>query len=338
MIKVTTKEELLYFMQCGMMRLSMNDLRFVHNMHMISCIRDKALTSNQVKLFNILTKKYKKQLDKHKISQGMIEHMRWNTKIVSSDPEFTNAHITIENNQIYFRAPFNKNFLIALRKDNLVNTFIWNKELKRYESPFSTHALKLIVSISQDIYKTVTHCEVTKQLLNTVNQYEALYWDPTLIPFDNRYIIAASNSSLDEAIKDVELSKDIKCISQLSEYGITIDPSIIANIGKLKFASEYEPTIDFVDFDLVGLWLKELECNTVYYSGTARKNFMYITETVDRILNNLKIKLKLYSNNLDIPKSNYNVLLVLTSNTQTIYNHQFNKIIKMKNSTPISIK
>lgn len=336
MIKVTTKEELLYFMQCGMMRLSMNDLRFVHNMHMISCIRDKALTTNQVKLFDILTKKYKKQLDKHKISQGMIEHMRWNTKIISSDPEFTNAHITIENNHIYFRAPFNKNFLIALRKDNLVNTFIWNNDLKRYESPFSTHALKLIVSISDGIYKTVTHCEVTKQLLNTVSQYAALYWDPTLITFNNRYIIAASNSSLDEAIKDVELSNDIKCLALLTEHGVKIDSNIINDSEKLKFASDYEPTIDFINFDLVGQWLYELGCNTVYYYGTARKNFMYITETVDRVLSNLKIKLKVYSNNIEIPKSEYAILLAY--NTPTLFNHQFKKIIKMKNSTPITIK
>jgi hydrogenase maturation factor HypE len=179
---------------------------------------------------------------------------------------------------------------------------------------------------------------VTKNLLNTVNQYEALYWDPTLIPFNDRYIIAASNSFLDEAIKDVELSKDIKCISQLAEYGIKIDPSIIANIGKLKFASEYESTIDFVDFDLVGQWLKELECDAVYYAGTANKRFMYITETIDRILSNLKIKLKLYSANSEVSKSK-SVLLLLASNSPTMYyTHQFKKIIKMKNSTPITIK
>lgn len=337
MLKVTTKEELLYFMQCGMMRLSINDLRFVHNMHMISCIRDKALTSNQVELFGILTKKYKKQLDKHKISQAMIENMPWSTKIVESDPEFTNAHITIVDNHIYFRAPFNKSFLIGLRKDNLVNTFIWNKELKRYESKFSTHALKLITSIAQDHYKFITHCEVTKKLLNIVNHYDALYWEPTLIPFNEQYIIAASNSFLDEAIKDIELSTNIKSISRLAEHGIKIDSSII-NDGKLKFASEFEPIIDFVNFDLVAQWLKELECDTVYYSSNARKNFMYVTENVDRILSNLKIKLKVYSNNLEIPKSKYNVLLVLTTNAPTIYNCQFNKIIKMKNSTPISIK
>jgi hypothetical protein len=65
---------------------------------------------------------------------------------------------------------------------------------------------------------------------------------------------------------------------------------------------------------------------------------MYVTENIDRILSNLKIKLKVYSNNLEIPKSKYNVLLVLTTNAPTIYNCQFNKIIKMKNSTPISIK
>ena len=336
MIKVTTKEELLYFMQCGMMRLSMNDLRFVHNMHMISCIRDKALTSNQVKLFNLLTKKYKKQLDKHKITQGMIEHMPWATKIISSTPEFTNAHVTIENNQIYFRAPFNKHFLVGLRKDNLVNTFVWNKDLKRYESPFSTHALKLIVSISQEHYKSITHCEVTNNLLNTVKQYDAPYWEPTLVPYNDRHIIAASNSFLDAAIKDVELSNDIKCLSQLTEHGVKIDSNIIGGNEKLKFASEYEPTIDFINFDLVGQWLHELGCTTVYYAGTARKNFMYVTETVDRILSNLNIKLKIYSNTLDIPKSEYNVLLAY--NTPTIINQQFRKIIRMKNSTPITIK
>jgi len=338
MIKVTTKEELLYFMQCGMMRLSMNDLRFVHNMHMISCIRDKALTSNQVKLFNLLTKKYKKQLDKHKITQGMIEHMPWATKIISSTPEFTNAQITIENNHIYFRAPFNKHFLVGLRKDNLVNTFVWNKDLKRYESPFSTHALKVIVSVSQEHYKAITHCEVTNNLLNTVKQYDASYWEPTLVPFNDRYIIAASNSFLDEAIKDIELSNDIKCLSQLTELGVKIDNKIINGNEKLKFASEYEPTIDFINFDLVGQWLQELECDTVYYAGTANKNFMYITETIDRILRNLNIQLRLYSANSERSKSK-SVLLILSSNSPTmLYNYQFRKIIRMKNSTPITIK
>jgi len=307
-------------------------------MHMISCIRDKALTSNQVKLFNLLTKKYKKQLDKHKITQGMIEHMPWATKIIPSTPEFTNAQIKIENNHIYFRAPFNKHFLVGLRKDNLVNTFVWNKDLKRYESPFSTHALKVIVSVSQEHYKAITHCEVTNNLLNTVKQYNAPYWEPTLVPYNDRYIIAASNSFLDEAIKDIELSNDVKCLSKLTEHGVKIDSNIINGNEKLKFASEYEPTIDFVNFDLIGQWLYELRCTTVYYTGTARKNFMYITETVDRVLSNLNIKLKGYSTNLEMLKSEYTVLLAWGHNTPTIYNHQFNKIIKMKNSTPITIK
>ena len=337
MIELKTREHLVYFMQCGVLRLGRNDLKFVQNIN-TNIVQNKPVTSNQVKLFNKLVDKYSRQLKAHGINEDKVNKLDWQCKVISSEPFFTDATISLKDGNIYLRSPYNRNFINAVRNDSN-STFIWNKLTKRYESVFSTVALKFIVNHTHKFYKDVNYCPYTTELLNKICKYnEEDIWEPTLIKINNNYYIASINESLSDAVKHIPLSNDIRSLDELSRHGVKVHKSVINNDKRLEFLSNYKVTVELSDIEDVVSWLAELNCSTVYFSGTIKlKNeFFEKFKTQNVFSMNKFIKDKTV-----VPSSdkNYSVLIKLSGYFPSSM-HQIDvmKIIEIKNSEPIDIK
>lgn len=342
MFKLQSKDHLVYFMQCGLVRLSKNDLKFIQNIHLLIA-QGNPITTNQVRLFEKLVLKYNRQLNKQGIIESVTQGLQWNCKIVPSEPIFTDTFISVDDQKIYIKTPYNKNFIKAFREAKL-NTYKWNKEHKRYESDFSTVSLKLAIDTTHKFFTEINYCPVTVELLNTVCNYnENDIWEPTLVRKNNNLYVLAINEYLYEAIKDIPLTTTTHTLDLLSRYGIKVDQSVTKNNKKLEFMSSFAVTKDISELDDIVEWLVELKCTDVYFSGVGALTNKAKSELIDR-LKKLLIRTQPNSD-ADISKTenSYGVVFQLgtmsSSTMMSVYNKNYiMKIIHLKNSTPVEIK
>jgi hypothetical protein len=335
-------EHLLHFMQCGMMRLSKFDLQFVQNIQLI-VIQNKPLTQNQVNLFKKLVFKYNRQFHKHGINDDILASLEWKCNIIPSEPAYTHAHISIQDGHIYLKSPFNKKFIKEFREYKN-NTFLWHKEKRRYESLYSTSALKHVVDTTHKFYSDINYCPVVSELLNSMCDYaDEDIWDPTLICKNGFHYLVAINENLYNAIKDIPLSNDFKTLDILSRYGIKIHDSIIKGNEKLEFASSYTVVKSIKDLESIVDYLKELGCDAAFFSGTGALTISLKRE-LDKLLHEENIAVinrpeffvkqddrKQYSN------YKYAVMFQLGSTllSHALLEKEIHKIICLKNPTPI---
>jgi hypothetical protein len=338
MIPVTTKEHLIYFMQCGVMRLGKYDLRFVQNLHLLT-VQNKTITTNQVALVDKLVDKYKRQLHKQGITSDQLASLKWESAIVNSDPQFTEAYVTITNDTITFKSPFNKKFIDNFRKVEH-NTFAWIKDNKIYESPYSTEALKTLLTVANAHYPVVNYCPVVSNLLNSVDKYSAKYWNPTLIKCNDIYLIAGINERLDDAIKDMPLSNNPCSLSILASYGVSIDERIIDNDPLLEFASSFISEVDYKDVDNIVQYLLAIKCDSVTIVGQAGMTLHYRKILAEKIKNS-GIHLDDDKNGMVLEArlegKKIPVVISLSSNLNWPAPN-FKKIVRMRNSLPVVIK
>ncbi len=319
-------------MQCGMMRLSRYDLKFLQNL-MTMTNQNKSLTTNQIELFEKLVKKYNRQLLKHGLNSVKLSTLLWETSIIASDSQFTEAYITIDQDTIIFRSPFNKKFLNKFSKIE-INTFKWSKEEKIYKSPYSAYALKFLLNIANEFYPKLNFCKVTAEKIDDFNKYSAGYWNPTLVKVNDYYLIAATNQYIDNALKNITLSSDPKCMSLLTWYGINIDSKIVNDDPLLDFSSKYKVEVDIKNIKLFVNYLKHIGCNHVTVYGPGASN---IREKLKKENNDLNVDIHLFTNqSVEVKDS----ILVITrtlpvEGSPIIYQGDWIKIVSLKNSLAI---
>lgn len=345
---LTTREHLLHFMQ--RLALSVYDSRFIQNMLNLLA-QHKPLTSNQVALVEKMIVKYKRQLATNwLITSDIVETLIWTTPIVTSDPLLTGAFISIQDSTIIFKAPFNKKFISDNSPQDQVNPFIWDKILKLYKAPFSTHALKLIVNRATKHYPVVNYCPLITELIARLQPYaNVTCWTPTLVRINDRLLVAATNVHLDKAIAHIQLAADVKTLALLSEYGVSIDHSVTKYDSRLVFASNYLSEIDITNLDVAIDWLVELGCDCVYFVGQGSLQLQNKKEMHSKLLaagifyRNFKHPYSISRNDLQRADSSiqfkYPVILTFINVSPGDYQHSSaKKIIKVTNSLPIEIK
>lgn len=327
----TSKDQLANYMIAGHLHLSKKDYGFFNNIK-ITVHDKKPVTSNQDQLFNKLLSKYQRQL--HKLNHNVKElvDLPWKVGVVESKQEYLDAHISIQNNTITIRSPFNNRFIQTFRKVHL-NKFQWNKVKRVYEAPYSTYQLKIANKAVNDCYESVTYCEQVKEILNQIDEYKVIkHWVPTLVKTQNNFYISAINNSLHEAIKDIELNDDPKTFYVLSQYGVEIDDALLETKFD-KFASNYLPEIDSVDIAELAKWLHLLKVECVFTS----RDVVYNKE----LSNDLKFELQKYGIACKPAKDNKDdrgVLLKTHSSWSSFTNYSFYyKIIQFTNSRPVKI-
>lgn len=338
MADLRSKEDILYFMKRGVLRISRSDLRFISNLETIITTK-RYVTSNQANLLNKIILKYERQLARHEMYATKLTELPWNTEVLESAHSYTDAFIVIENDKIYFRSPYNKQFINDF-KSKISGLMIWNLELKRYEGDYSTSALKVIASMAPQYFNIVNHCEETKRLLESVKFYEnTLYWDPTLISVNGMLIIAGINTHVADAIKDIELKTDMKTLAILSNYGVKIHPSLLKDEAKI-FASSYSPIVEIADISDLVVWLKELDCDYVYLSGGNSLSRMIKVMISELNSKNIPHSIVTYREKpVDVSQFKFPVLVRFTrTGNIDVEPKRIAKIITMVNSEPIDIK
>lgn len=328
MVELKSIEQLLYFMK-GHIHLSRYDEKFIENVSTLIKV-----TTNQVVLLHTLILKYRRQFVKHELDVDKLVNLPWNITVIESSPQFTDGYITIENNLISFRSPFNKNFISEFRKQE-INPFLWDKDRRIYEAPYGTNALKLLVNIAAKYYKNIHFCPITSSLLDSVKEYfDVKYWNPTLVNINGMLMIAAANEPLMNALSNIELNTDPRTLSILSWYGVNISDDITKDNSKLQFAGSYHANVEITNYYDLVQWLKELQCDCVKMSSVNvsmghRSNLVKELEA-----NNIPI-----DNSSDDTKYKFPVEIRFRHtaiNTNTTRN--IRKIIQMVNSEAITVK
>ena len=333
MVELKSIEQLLYFMK-GHIQLSRYDEKFIDTITTLTTV-----TTNQVILFHRLIFKYRRQFSKHELFVEKLVDLPWNVTVVESSPQFTDGHVSIVDDVIYFRCPFNRNFIDEFRKVEL-NSFTWNKTKRYYESVYNVHSLKILISTARKFFQNVNLCSVTQSLLNDVDNYKDIkYWQPTLVKCNNQLFVLATNSALDEALGDLKLSTDTNTLMTLSKHGVTIDESFYTNDKKLKFVSEYTTTVDQNDLPNLVEWLKEINCDMVYLSGVHSVNL-----AKRKLITELNIHDVQYCDiNTTVPSASKThkcpVFVKFRKHPEGTFDHlRVAKVVTIVNSNPIEVK
>ena len=290
-----TLEEVASWMSINI-RLSRYDQQFVDNLTSYSMIHNR-ITTNQDSLFRKIAKKYNRQFLHQKKNIDEWLTLPWQSPIVPSAPEYTNASIQIVDDKIIFRAPYKKEFLSALKKEPIY-TLEWVKENREYQMKYGHTILKKLVYLSADHFDVVNYCHITLDIINSLGEYEdAKYWSPTLKYNDGLYYIAALNEALYEHTKNIPFSDDLKTISTLASYGIKMDQSVIDHLCinedplKVKFAASHQVEFEIRDIATALFWLYEFGCDAVCEPRTFMKNNVILKDVYKQILNEAKIAL-----------------------------------------------
>lgn len=313
---LTTKENVIIYLNSGVMRLSKTDLHFVSNLYYIITFGSKKLTKNQENLLNFIIEKYKKQLNKNQLNyMDLIKLPFAYTQIIPSSNEFTQTYIKVIDNKIFFRNPFNKKFLEYFRKQKH-NYFIWDKENKLYISDFSTHSFKFICSVAKKFYSDVKLCEVSLKLLDDINHKSSYTYDPTLYKTGTHYYIAACNQPLYLATKNLELKLDMLTAKTLGEYGIKIHESLMNE--ELRFANSFNYECHINNYDKIIDWLIKINCDVIFFSKSFYKVIEKNIINTELQKNSVAIKTLSEYRYSDITLAhNYNYPVLLQFHTQS---------------------
>ena len=238
MAEIQSIEQLLYFMK-GHIHLSRYDEKFIDNIATLTTV-----TTNQVVLFHTLIHKYQRQFAKHEMFVDKLVNLPWNVNVVESSPQYTEGYLSIIDDYIYFRCPFNRNFIDEFRKLSL-NSFTWDKQKRQYHAPYNIYSLKILLDTAYKFFPSIHFCEVSQKMIDEVKIYEdAIYWQPTLVRRNGNLYILASNSALDDALGDTVLVDNVDTYHKLSRYGVSIGPDIHMDDPKLKFICESVTTVE----------------------------------------------------------------------------------------------
>lgn len=338
MAELKSKEDILYFMKSGILRISRSDLRFIANLQTIANTK-KYVTTNQSNLLNRIILKYERQLAKHEMFAEKLTQLPWNVEVLESANSYTDAFIVIEHSKIYFRSPYNKHFINDF-KNQAGGLLTWNLELKRYEGDYSTTSLKFIVELSAKYFTTVNHCEETKRLLNKITEYDnSLHWDPILVSVNGNLVISACNAHLADALKHIELNTDMKTLAALASYGVKIHQSLIPTDAEV-FAATYAPLVEISDTTNLAVWLKELGCDYVYLSGGNSLSRIIKSMTTELNSKNIMYSVVTYREKPTDPSQFKFPVIIRFTRTGNIdvEPKRIAKLITMVNSEPIDIK
>jgi hypothetical protein len=336
MVELKTAEHIAHFM-VGNISLSRFDKKFVESLQVL-----KQVTTNQVELFYRIIYKYRRQLSKHELDADTLIHLPWTIKVIESAPLYTDGHVSIVDNQIIFKCPYNKNFIDAFRKQD-TNTFVWDKEHRQYSAEYSTHALKLLVNSATKIFKVVHYCSITSDLLDQLKEYETCkYWKPTLTRINGNLYIVSTTEQLDEALGDTVLDTEPSTIAKLTYYGIHIDESIYdSNDARQTFISNRICEMEVNDVLNIVPWLVEIGCDYVVFTGNkiladVRKNLKQQLIDANIIVDSDAT----WSNKIKTDSSKFKFPVAIRFRSAAGYEEPIKvaKVVQLVNSQPIDIK
>lgn len=334
------KEHLLHFFLQGKISLSQYDYKFmvnlqtmIHNSHRV--------TSNQAELFDKLISKYAKQLTKAELVKEELKVLPWKAMVVQSTPEYTGANISLFEDIITLRVPFNKAFIAAFRAID-DNPFEWIKEEKLYRAPFSTVAFKLLYNALPKFFTITNYCETLNSILEDLKQYEGLMWEPTLIRINDRIVLGAVTPIVAELISQIDLTMTADNLYKLASYQFAVHPDFYGDDPMLKFAYEYQTEVDIDNLVQVAKWMRTLKVQRVLLDITLSMDKKLRSEIEAALTGMSVVPTSSYVSPRDHPNPPSSFLLQthshLNNRLNTYVNPNIDKIVVLKNSRPVEVK
>ena len=337
---VTTAEHLIYYMKHNL-RLSRYDSKFLENIEQIAH-NGNNITSNQVSLFQKIIGTYAKQFAIKGMYIDELVKLPWETVIVPSNAEYVDTFITIDNNSIRCKAPYNRGFIQTVTKSDGHN-FVWDTAGKAYVATFGTRNLKFVITATKKHFNNIHHCPVTTDLLNSIYEYEDIkHWAPTLLNNNGKLFLAALTLPLAEAISHIELNLQPRTLAELVSYGITIDESVKAMLtSELElFAAQFNPIVELGKVVDIVPWLQELGCECVYFSGASI--FLASKVLLRKQLNIANISCYDANDIEQMPDAStfkFSVVIRFRTVIDAAYEpYRVTKIIKLVDSRPVTIR
>lgn len=330
-MQIISKEDLLNYMRSGSIHISKKDYGFYNNLYYL--VKDRrGITSNQSKLFDKLIVKYKRQLKNNGLDHNILLNTKWTTEVIETKPEFLEAWITLCDDILTVRCPFNSKFIKDIRNVEVVD-FLWSKEDRVYKTEFSTIALKKAYEILQKHFTTIKFSEDITKLMNQLACYSSVkYWNPTYVKINKNYYIVATNQFVHKELSNISFDDSLATLNTLALAGVTIDNSVLGEDKSKRFASTFFSEFDIQEFYDVCKWLQLLKVDTVIASRDVIHN--------KPLLQEIKTKLKEHDINLvtDTNQNGKNKVLLRTFRYSQTNLQDITKVILLLNSRPILLK
>lgn len=341
----TTKDQLVYYMLANI-SLSTYDKRFLTNIQTINLGKHKPVTTNQSDLLDTITVRYSRQLAKKELDASVLIGLSWSIKPVPSSPVFTEAHITIKDNNILLQSPYKNSFVREYTENKYP---AWDKVNRSWVCPLSEETLRDTVNTTARHYEKVNYSDEVQQVIDTMRLYHDIkYWNPTLVEVNGTLYIAAINSSLHEAINHIELKADLATIARLVHYGITISNEIKytlihrgVNPKHLEFASSRSLRVEY-DASLLLSLIVPIQPDFVLMNEWFGVNKDF-TDTLKKGLAEANIKYQILDRRSDIGVSLRDFSLPIILSSWSVVSASgiaamSAKTINLVNSNPIKIK
>ena len=340
-IKPNTKEQLVDYLTKHI-SLGTYDKRFLTNLIHLNFVTKNPVTTNQSALLDVIVKRYHRQLAKKEIDSNEMINLSWTLPPIPSLPTYTEAHISIEDDEILLRSPYKNTFLKDIKS---MDYGIWNRDTKTWSFPMSESILKDVINLTNKHYDAVNYCNIIKEVVDILYPYEELkYWNPTLVKTNDRLYVVACNEALMDSVKHIPLTLDIKNLARLSFMGIAVSEDIKESLTETeRLGLEYTVNIDKNDIAGIVNYLEMIDSDYVIVSDRYRhdKEFaLHIANTLKA--NNIKHKLAsriVIHNELPNDFRKYELPVILNLGFISVgSNKHLAKTICIVNNNPIEYK
>lgn len=333
-LKPTTKEQLIHYL-ISHISLGTYDKKFLSNIYETN----KPLTTNQNELLDKIVLRYTKQFAKKELVSSELISLPWTRPLVTSSPQYTEAHISTNDENICIRTPYKKDYILKLKDSKY--PIVWDREDRAWYTDYCAVTLKYVIEQTENYFSAVNYSEDIKVLIDYLAEFEnCKYWDPTLTYINGRCYLVASNQHLHDAVYELLESITPHTLSKLVRCGIKIDDSVINNLPHDKelvsFAIETQPTLESDDIVTLVEYLVKIECDLIVVSNSAYFS-KFITTELSNMLVETNIRLMIVERYQVYPIeeiNKYNCTVFLTNNmrTDSITNIFTDKIVHLVNS------
>jgi len=333
------KEEVLSYLTKGYIHVSKKDYLFFHNLQKF-IEQGKNITTRQNELFDKLLSKYQRQFKKQNLDGTYLKKLNWKTKVVPTDPLLLIPTISLIENFIVIKAPYNKKFASSFSYKRLVfNNFKWDKINKKYFAEFNTVNLKLAYSKVKECFKEFKLCPNLQDIVNELNDYSTKVWQPTLMKNCDHLYVSAINEYLYDALTDVNFEFNLASIYEITKFGVKVDSKILNNEILTKFLNNHEVILNFIEVETIIANLKSFGINKVYIQSNSNSFLKNSSHKILELLDQYEIKFELLKVNYEpkvyVPNS---LSIRLSKSIMTHSNILSDKVIVVANDMPIDIK
>jgi hypothetical protein len=333
-LKPKTKEQLIHYLVTNI-SLGTYDKKFLSNVYEIN----KPLTTNQNELLDKIILRYNKQFAKKELIATELINLPWTRPLIVSSPQYTEAHISTEDNNICIRTPYKKDYILKLKDSKY--PIVWDREQRVWYTDYCAVTLKYIVEQTEQHFKIVNYSKDIKELIDYLVEYENYkYWDPTLAYINSRYYLVSSNEYLYNAVNHLLESITLYALTKLVRHGIKIDDNVMNNLPYdkelISFAIETQPTLEADEITTLVEYLAKIECDLIVVYNSAYFSKFLTSELADMLVDN-NIKLMIVDryqpyNIEEINKHRCTVFLTNNMRTDSITSIFTDKIIHLVNS------